>query len=73
MPTILLLATFLPIFFQPDMGTAGIILLIFIFMSYFVNINKKTLFFIFSTVLVFMPFFWFFLNQKGKPTKGNPL
>jgi rod shape determining protein RodA len=66
MPALLLLATFLPIYFQPDLGTAGIILLIFIFMSFFVNINKKTLFFIFSTVLVLMPFFWFFLKDYQK-------
>ena len=66
MPALLLLATFLPIYFQPDLGTAGIILLIFIFMSFFVNINKKTLFFIFSSGLVLMPFFWFFLKDYQK-------
>ena len=35
-------------------------------MSFFVNINKKTLFLIFSTVLVLMPFFWFFLKDYQK-------
>ncbi len=66
MPTILLLATFLPIFYQPDLGTAGIILLIFIFMTFFVNINKKTLVFLVSTSFLMLPFFWFFLKDYQK-------
>jgi rod shape determining protein RodA len=67
LPFIILLITFLPIFFQPDLGTAGIIFLIFISMILFLNIKKKPIFyFIFGFVCLFLPFFWFILKDYQK-------
>jgi len=66
MPGLLLLATFLPIYYQPDLGTAGIILLIFVSMTFFVNINKKTVFLLVSAFTAALPFFWFLLKDYQK-------
>ncbi len=65
-PFIILLSTFIPIYLQPDLGTAGIIFLIFLSMIFFLNLNRTSFlrFFVFCAVL--LPGFWFFLKEYQK-------
>ncbi len=65
-PFFILLITFFPIYLQPDLGTAGIIVLIFFSMLFFLNISKKTIYCFFALVLVCLPFFWFVLKDYQK-------
>ncbi len=65
-PFLFLLITFLPVYFQPDLGTAGIILLVFLSMAFFLNISKKTIFSFISFVFLCLPFLWFFLKEYQK-------
>jgi rod shape determining protein RodA len=65
-PFFLLIITFLPIYFQPDLGTAGMVVLVFFSMIFFLNINKRSFSLFFFFVLLLLPFFWFFLKDYQK-------
>ena len=51
---------------QPDLGTAGIMILIFLSMIFFLNFNRKSVFIFFSFSLFVLPFFWFLLRDYQK-------
>lgn len=65
-PFLLLFITVLPIYRQPDLGTAGIFFIIFFCMLVFLRI-KRGLFFVFILISSFiLPFVWFFLKDYQK-------
>jgi rod shape determining protein RodA len=66
LPCVLLFATFYPIYIQPDLGTAGIIFLIFFSLSAILNFNRKTLLSLFTLLLFSIPLFWFLLKDYQK-------
>ena len=66
LPFSLLLATFFLIYIQPDLGTAGIIVLMFISLLFFVRIEKKSLCLLGSVSIIVLPLFWFFLRDYQK-------
>jgi len=63
LPAFLLIITFLPIYLQPDLGTAGIICLIFCTLIFFLNINRRFFLWSFGFASVLLPCFWFFLKD----------
>ena len=65
-PFLLLSVTFIPIYVQPDLGTAGIIFLTFISMIFFLNLNKKSFYPFFSLCAIVMPCLWFILKEYQK-------
>ena len=65
-PSLLLAITFLPVYVQPDLGTAGIIFLIFISFLFFLNLNKKIFFPFFGLCLAALPAIWFLLKDYQK-------
>ncbi len=65
-PFFLLLCTIIPIYIQPDLGTAGIIFIIFISFMFFININKKTVLYVLLFLASLLPFLWFFLKDYQK-------
>jgi len=65
-PVFLLFSTFLLIYLQPDLGTAGIVMLIFISMTFFINIYKKSLVYILLFCFFSVPSFWFLLKDYQK-------
>lgn len=65
-PVLLLISTFVPICLQPDLGTAGIVFLVFCAFLFFLNLNKKSFYPFFALILCGMPFCWFFLREYQK-------
>ncbi len=65
-PFLILLTTFIPIYLQPDLGTAGLLFIIFFSMVLFININKKSIYYFLSLFVVLLPCFWFFLKDYQK-------
>jgi rod shape determining protein RodA len=65
-PSVLLCLTFFPVFLQPDLGTAGIIVLIFASFLFFLNLNKKMFFPFFGMCLAALPAIWFVLKDYQK-------
>jgi rod shape determining protein RodA len=66
LPVLLLLVTFVPVYLQPDLGTAGIIFLLFASFLFFLNLNKKIFYPLFAAGLCAMPFCLFFLREYQK-------
>lgn len=62
-PFVLLLTTFSFIYVQPDLGTAGIIVLIFTSFFFFIKINKGSISILGALLLFLLPVFWFFLKD----------
>ena len=58
-PFVVLIITFLPIYLQPDLGTSGILFLVFMSMIFFLNINKRSFYSFCYLLVIIMPFFWF--------------
>lgn len=65
-PFFLLVITFFPIYVQPDLGTSGIIVLIFVSFLFFININKKTFYPFLGICLAALPAIWFVLKDYQK-------
>lgn len=65
-PFVLLCLTVFPIFVQPDLGTAGIIILVFVSFLFFINLNKKIFFPFFGLCLAALPAVWFVLKDYQK-------
>ena len=65
-PFLLLLITFVPIYVQPDLGTAGIICLIFASYLFFLNINKKMFYPFLGLCMAILPCLWFVLKDYQK-------
>jgi len=63
LPVFVLIITFLPIYLQPDLGTAGIICLVFCSMIFFLNINKRFLICSLCLFIFLLPCFWFVLKD----------
>jgi rod shape determining protein RodA len=51
---------------QPDLGTAGIIVLIFAAYLFFLNLNKKVFYPVFGACLAALPAIWFVLKEYQK-------
>jgi len=65
-PFVFLFITVFPIYVQPDLGTAGMVVIIFFSVLAFINIHKKTIFAFFCTVLLAFPCLWFLLKDYQK-------
>jgi rod shape determining protein RodA len=65
-PFFMTLIPFLFILKQPDLGTALIILILFISMILFVGIRWKSLFIALATILIVTPLGWFFIKDYQK-------
>ena len=65
-PFIFLFLTILPIYIQPDLGTAGMVVIIFFSVVFFINVHRKTLFLFLSTVFISFPCLWFLLKDYQK-------
>jgi len=65
-PFVLLFITIVPIYIQPDLGTSGMIIIIFFSVLLFININKKTIRFFVSFLVICFPCLWFFLKDYQK-------
>lgn len=66
LPFVFLFVTILPIYIQPDLGTAGMVVIIFFSVAALINIHKKTVFLFFFSILVFFPCLWFLLKDYQK-------
>lgn len=65
-PFVFLFITILPIYIQPDLGTAGMVVIIFFSVMAFINIHKKTVFLFFCSVFCAFPCLWFLLKDYQK-------
>lgn len=65
-PFFLLGISFFPVFLQPDLGTAGIFCLVFLFFLFFINLKKRTVLPFFGASLFALPFCWSFLKDYQK-------
>ncbi len=65
-PFLILVPTFLLIYIQPDLGTAGLIVLIFISLLLFIRIERTSLYIIGACSVVGFPLFWFLLRDYQK-------
>jgi rod shape determining protein RodA len=65
-PFLLLFITVLPIYLQPDLGTAGMFFIIFFSMFLFLRIKKSFFVFFVSFFVFAIPFVWFFLKEYQK-------
>lgn len=66
LPGFILLAPFVLVAKQPDLGTALILLLIFVSMALFVKVKTRTLIGITLAFMPFIPFAWHFLKDYQK-------
>jgi rod shape determining protein RodA len=66
LPFLFLLMTFLLIYIQPDLGTGGIIVLVFFSLVFFVRVDKKSLLVFAVSSVVLLPSLWFFLKDYQK-------
>jgi len=65
-PFLIVIAPFLLILKQPDLGTALIIMIIFVSIIFFVGVNWKSFFIALAGGLVFIPIGWLFLKDYQK-------
>jgi len=65
-PFLFLVITFLLIYIQPDLGTAGIIVLLFISYFFLIKINKKSIIIMIISILCVAPLSWNFLKDYQK-------
>jgi rod shape determining protein RodA len=65
-PFSVLIFTFLLIYIQPDLGTAGIFFLIFTTFFCFIKIKRRSLYLLVSLIFLSLPFFWFILKDYQK-------
>lgn len=65
-PFSLLALTVFPIYFQPDLGTSGMIVIIFFSMAAFINIKKRAFYFFSCAVACGLPLLWFVLKDYQK-------
>jgi len=65
-PLCLILILAFLVLIQPDLGTAGIYLFIFMFLVFFVGVRLKYILFFSSLILLTSPFFWFLLRGYQK-------
>jgi len=65
-PFIYTFIPFLLIAKEPDLGTAGVLILIFVFMIIFVKIEKRTFYYLTVIALIFLPVLSFFLKDYQK-------
>ncbi|MHA1575152.1 MAG: rod shape-determining protein RodA [Alphaproteobacteria bacterium] len=65
-PLIILLSSFFPVFFQPDLGTAGIFFIVFLSIIFFVNIQTKKIYSFLIILILILPCFWFTLENYQK-------
>ena len=65
-PAVLTIIPFLLIAKQPDLGTSMVLLFVLFVMILLVEVNKKTLFYLMGTAVLFLPLFWFFLKDYQK-------
>jgi len=66
LPFFFLLMTFFLIYIQPDLGTGGIIVLVFFSLLFFVRVDKKSFFVFGAAALFLVPLLWFFLKDYQK-------
>lgn len=66
LPLCILVMTFIPIYLQPDLGTAGMLVIIFISLAVFLNISRATLYGIAASATVLGPCLWFLLKDYQK-------
>jgi rod shape determining protein RodA len=62
-PLLIVAVPFLLILKQPDLGTALILIIIFVSIVFFMGVDKKSLIFVLISGLVFIPTAWFFLKD----------
>lgn len=79
-PFLLVLAPFLLILKQPDLGTALILLILFVSVILFMGVQWKTIFIAAATGILLTPFSWFFLKDYQRERlltfidpEGDPL
>ena len=65
-PLILIAIPFIIIIYQPDLGTALMLLIVALSIIIFVNINWKSILLFLSTSLLAAPFFWISLQEYQK-------
>jgi rod shape determining protein RodA len=65
-PFLIVIGPFLLILKQPDLGTALIIMLIFVSIIFFIGVNWKSFFIALAGGLVFIPIGWLFLKDYQK-------
>jgi rod shape determining protein RodA len=66
LPGLFLVVTFLLIFVQPDLGTAGIVALIFVSLLFFVRVNIKSFVLCAAAGIATLPLSWGFLKDYQK-------
>jgi rod shape determining protein RodA len=62
-PLLIVAVPFLLILKQPDLGTALILIIIFVSIVFFMGVDKKSLIFVLISGLVFIPTAWLFLKD----------
>ena len=65
-PFLIVLAPFLLILKQPDLGTALILIIIFVSIVFFMGVNWKSLLIVLAGVLISLPLGWHFLKDYQK-------
>lgn len=65
-PVLLTALTFLLIFLEPDLGTSGLFLLIFISFVFLVRFDRRHIALFVTTGIVLLPCIWFFLEDYQK-------
>ena len=65
-PFVLLFITIVPIYIQPDLGTAGMVVIIFFSVIAFVRIHRKTMLGFSCFILAGVPCLWFVLKEYQK-------
>lgn len=65
-PFLIVLIPFLLILMQPDLGTALMLMILFVSIVFFMGIDKKSLMVAFTTGLILMPIGWFLLKDYQK-------
>jgi rod shape determining protein RodA len=66
MPFLIVIAPFLLILKQPDLGTALILIIIFISIVFFIGVDWKSLIIVFAGGLISLPLIWHFLKDYQK-------
>jgi rod shape determining protein RodA len=66
LPFFFLLLTFSLIYIQPDLGTGGIIVLVFFTLLFFVRVDKKSFVVFGGAAVVLLPLLWVFLKEYQK-------
>jgi len=65
-PFLIVFVPFLLIMKQPDLGTALILVIIFVSMVLFIGVRWRTIVLVVTTGILLMPFSWFFLKDYQK-------